>query len=97
LGIGSQARRPRARILAAHAAVIRYRKDRTRLPNTLAELNLGSLGDDPFTGQALDYRILGPNNYSISSVGPHDLGDSKRPASGQRVPIVVTYPPSRDH
>jgi hypothetical protein len=74
------------RLLACHAAVLRYRWEYDRLPPSLAALNLGELVLDPFTGQPLQYQVVG-RRYRLGSIGPeagpNDAGavDGRRPVS----------------
>jgi hypothetical protein len=56
------------RLLAVHAAILRYRWEEDRLPASLALLNLGDLAVDPFTGQPLKYEAAG-QHYRLGSAG----------------------------
>ena len=58
----------RLRLLAIHAAILRYRWERDQVPASLADLNLGDLAIDPFTGQPLTYEPLG-RKYRLASAG----------------------------
>ena len=81
-------------ILGTHAAIRRYNCRQHRLPGNLDELHLGNLATDPFTGQALSYKLLDSGAYAISSVGPFDPDGPKDPAARRRIPVIVPYPPS---
>jgi N-acetylneuraminic acid mutarotase len=76
-------------ILALHAAVLRFGRRHGRLPASLEELKPGKRSVDPFTGRSLVYERLDGEAYRISSAGAYDLGDSRRPPTGKRVPITV--------
>jgi hypothetical protein len=45
----------RARLLACHAGVLRFRWEHDRLPKTLEELRLGPLATDPYSGEPFRY------------------------------------------
>jgi hypothetical protein len=75
------------RLLACHAAILRYRWEHDRLPRSLDELNLGVLAIDPFTGAPLEYRMTG-RQYLLTSVGPVSSADNPRAVDG-RVPVSV--------
>jgi hypothetical protein len=77
----------RMRLLACHAAVLRYRWEHRKAPATLAELNLGELAIDPFTGKVLEYRAMG-RRYHLVSAGP-EAPDHPN-AVGGRLPFSVT-------
>lgn len=77
----------RIRLLACHAAVLRYRWEHDRLPATLAELNLRELTEDPFTGEEVKYEVQG-RRYRLYSVGPEGNADDPRTVGG-RVPVSV--------
>src|SRR5262249_17763121 len=72
-------------ILGVHAAIRRYRWEHNHLPGSLAELRLGRLLIDPFTGQPLNYKRIDDKNYELSSVGPIDRSEGASP--GSRVAI----------
>lgn len=76
-GVGNAYARDQARVrmLACHAAIVRYRWEHNRVPATLPELNLGELAQDPFTGQPLQYQALG-THYRLTSVGPESSPDN---------------------
>lgn len=57
------------RLMGVHAAIRAYRWEYDHLPNTLAELHLGRLGLDPFTGVPLFYQRTG-THYDLYSAGP---------------------------
>ncbi len=72
----------RVRLLACHAAILRYRWEHGRPPRDLAGLRLGQLVVDPFTGRPLEYRSLG-YRYELASAGPED------PGTGGRRPVEL--------
>jgi hypothetical protein len=82
-------------ILAVHSAVQAYASLHKRLPASLAELNLGFVEKDPFTGELLEYDRMEDGNYAISSAGAYDPGNSKRPPSLTRVAIRIAYKKER--
>ena len=57
------------RLLGIHAAIHRYRWEYNRLPDTLADLHIGALNTDPFTGEGFLYKRDG-EVYDLSSLGP---------------------------
>jgi hypothetical protein len=75
------------RMLAVHAAILRYRWEYDRLPKTLEALNLGDLVLDPFTGRPLKYEVTG-RRYRLESAGPEEP-DNPRAVAG-RVPVTLT-------
>ena len=76
------------RLLACHAAILRYRWEYERVPPNLEALNLGDLALDPFTGQLLSYEPK-VRSYRLVSVGP--LADADDPdAEDGRRPVSVT-------
>jgi hypothetical protein len=89
-GIGDAYARDQAkiRVLACHAAVLRYRWEHNKVPATLADANVGELALDPFTGQSLEYQPLG-FRYRLVSVGPATAPDNPRAVNG-RLPVSVT-------
>jgi hypothetical protein len=63
----------RARLLACHAAILRFRWEHQRLPKSLEDLRLGNLAIDPYTGQVLRYEPKGDGKgagYRLASDGP---------------------------
>ncbi|MGV3720996.1 MAG: hypothetical protein ACO1SX_08800 [Actinomycetota bacterium] len=78
----------RLRLLACHAAILRYRWEQDRLPPDLATLRLGELAVDPFTGQPFEYHATGSRSYSLASVGPAASSDNPRAVNG-REPVTV--------
>jgi hypothetical protein len=78
-------------LVAAHAAVIRYRILHKHLPNGLDQVHLGEIGVDVFTGGPLKFALLGGKAYEISSAGPCDRDDGTGGLSGKRKPISVQY------
>jgi hypothetical protein len=79
----------RLRLLACHAAILRYRWEQDRLPPDLASLRLGELAIDPFTGQLLEYHQTGARSYSLVSGGAPTSSDNPRAVNG-REPVSVT-------
>jgi hypothetical protein len=75
------------RLLACHAAILRYRWEHDRAPARLEVLRLGELAVDPFTGQPLEYQPQG-RRYRLASVGPEAAPDNPR-AVGGRVPLTI--------
>jgi hypothetical protein len=76
------------RLLACHAAVLRYRWENDRLPASLAALNLEELTIDPFTGRPLQYDLRGAR-YRLTSVGPPAAADDPKAVEGHRPVSVV--------
>jgi hypothetical protein len=63
----------RARLLACHAAVLRFRWEYERLPKTLEELRLGPLATDPYSGEPFRYDPRPDakgHPYRLASLGP---------------------------
>lgn len=75
------------RLLACHAAILRYRWDTDQLPENLAVLDLGPLATDPFTGEFLVYQPMG-SAYRLTSAGPVATGDAPDIVDGRR-PVGV--------
>jgi hypothetical protein len=75
-------------LLACHSAIRRYRWEHNRLPATLAELNIGELAVDPFTGTPLQYEVRG-SRYTLTSVGPKAAPDDPRAVDGRQPVNVV--------
>lgn len=79
----------RQRALTAALAVQLFRRSRSRLPETLAEVvpeNLSSLPEDPFDrgGGTIRYRRIG-EAFVVYSIGPNgvdDFGDCANPVTG---------------
>jgi hypothetical protein len=76
------------RLLACHAAILRYKWDQDRLPASLAALHLEELTIDPFTGQPLQYEPRGAR-YRLTSVGPPAAADDPKAVDGRRPVSVV--------
>jgi hypothetical protein len=89
-GVGNAYARDQAkvRVLACHAAVLRYRWEHNRVPKSLDELSLGDLALDPFSGMPLEYQPLG-HRYRLVSVGPETFPDNPQAVNG-RIPVSVT-------
>jgi hypothetical protein len=89
--------RIQVQLLGVHAAIRRFRWEHDRLPETLADLRLGNLGVDPYSGRPLVYERIGGNDtattYTLASVGPTKRDDEDKPVPGQRVPILLPQPP----
>jgi hypothetical protein len=89
--------RIQVQLLGVHAAIRRFRWEHDRLPDTLADLRLGALGVDPYTGRALVYDRIGGDTaaavYALSSAGPIKRDEENKPMPGQRVPILLPQPP----
>ena len=76
------------RLLACHAAILRYRWEKNALPPNLAALNLGDLAIDPFTGQPLQYRPR-RRQYRLFSAGAPAEADDPQAVDGRR-PVSLT-------
>ncbi|MEP6755795.1 MAG: hypothetical protein ABJA67_09865 [Chthonomonadales bacterium] len=74
-------------LLGVHAAIRKYRWEHDALPNNLAELKLGDLVIDPFSGQPLVYKKIDDTHYEVSSEGPPDRSAEAK-GLGQRKRIV---------
>ncbi len=81
-------RQARLQLLGVHAAICRFRWESDRLPKDLAELALGSLLTDPYSGQPFRYEPA-RRTYRLSSAGPWERPYGERPASGNRRPIFI--------
>lgn len=73
------------RLLCVHAAIRRYKWEYNFLPKSLADLHVGTLATDPFTGNSFLYKRDG-DTYDLSSFGPVE-----RDAQG-KAPSVPTQP-----
>jgi hypothetical protein len=71
-------------LLGVHAAVRRYWWEHARWPSDLAQLNLGTMVLDPFTGKPFEYRPEG-DSYRLASAGPA----RRDGAPGERTPVVI--------
>ena len=78
------------RLLGVHAAIRGFQWEYDHLPNALAELHLGRLGLDPFTGDPLFYQRTG-KSYDLYSAGPTGRAAPKegKPVSTPRQLIRV--------
>lgn len=76
------------RLLACHAAILRFRWEQNRLPSGLDELDLGPLAIDSFTGESLQYSVEGSRRYRLTSAGPRAPADDDRAVNG-RLPIAI--------
>ena len=87
--------RAQVQLLGVHAAIRRFRWEHDRLPDGLADLRLGSLGVDPFTGRSLPYQRTGETTYELYSTGPPKRDENGNVVPNQRVPVFLPYRPSR--
>lgn len=62
----------RLQLLYVHASIREHQLMNRRLPANLSELKLGPWALDPFSGNALQYRVKGPQSYDLFSVGPFE-------------------------
>ena len=74
------------RLLRVHAAIHRYRWEHNRLPDSLADLHVGALNTDPFTGKGFLYRRDG-DTYDLSSFGPVERDAQGKASSMPNRPI----------
>jgi hypothetical protein len=74
-------------LFACHCAVRRYRWEHNRLPVGLAELGLGDLAVDPFTGKLFAYEARG-RTYRLTSAGPAAEEDDAAAVDG-RLPFSI--------
>jgi hypothetical protein len=77
----------RMRLLACHAAILRCRWEHDKLPDSLSALNLGPIGQDPFTGADFRYERDG-RRYKLYSVGPEGDADNPKTIEG-RLPFSI--------
>lgn len=84
-----------ARLLACHAAILRYRWEHDRLPATLEELKLEDTTRDPFSGKSFVYHVL-DRKYTLESVGPLARDDKGNRQTEQRAPISLTPRPKTE-
>lgn len=75
-------------LLGVYAAVRRFRWENQTLPMSLAQLNLGAVAIDPFTGQPFAYKVLDEKDFELSSAGPVDRS-KESPTAGKRMPVVL--------
>jgi hypothetical protein len=78
----------RLQLLGVHAAINRFRWENARLPRNLAEISLGDMAVDLYTGQPFPYEPA-RRPYRLYSAGPWERPDAERPASGNRRPVSV--------
>lgn len=76
----------RLRLLACHAAVLRYRWEHGRPPAGLDVLDLGDLAVDPFTGRPHEYVTAG-RTYRLVAAGEEAPNDPR--AVNGRIPVNV--------
>ena len=74
------------RLLGVHAAIRAYRWEYNRLPPSLADLHIGKLTLDPFTGETLRYQNNG-TTYDLFSRGSAPLDDDGKPTNAPPVPV----------
>ncbi len=74
------------RLLGVHAAVRAYRWEHNRLPLTLADLHIGKLTLDPYTGNPLRYQNNGAS-YDLFSSGSTPLDDNGKPTNAPPIPV----------
>jgi hypothetical protein len=77
----------RIRLLASHAAVLRYRWEHDKLPDSFSALNLGPIGQDPFTDADFRYERDG-RRYKLYSAGPEGDADNPKTIEG-RLPFSI--------
>ena len=77
------------RILACHCAILRFRWEHGRVPDSLERLELGDLVLDPFTGKELEYHPHG-RRYVLTSVGPETTADDPQNVNGRRPVTIVS-------
>jgi hypothetical protein len=78
------------RMLGVHAAIRGYRWEHGYLPTSLADLHLGRLIVDPFTGGDLVYQHSG-RNYDLYSRGPFERDENGQPTA---TPPPLKLPPA---
>ena len=78
------------KILADYCAIRRYQLLRKELPKRLADLQLGDLAIDPFTGKLMDYEVETDGFRLESAGGLASPGDPT--AVNGRIPITITGP-----
>ena len=71
------------RLLGVHAAIRRYKWEHNFWPKNLAELHVGHLTDDPFTGDSMAYQITG-TGYDLYSKGPFQTDENGKPLSTRK-------------
>ena len=76
----------KVRLLGVHAAIHRYKWEYNRLPDSLADLHLGTLNTDPYTGSSFLYKRDGAA-YDLSSFGPVARGSEERSPSVPAQPV----------
>jgi hypothetical protein len=76
------------RMLGVHAAIRGYRWEHGFLPTSLADLHLGKLIVDPFTGGDLMYQRSG-KSYDLYSRGPFERDDNGQPTSTPPPPLKL--------
>ncbi len=71
------------RLLGVHAAIRRYKWEHNFLPNSLSDLHIGHLTDDPFTGDTMKYQKNGAT-YDLYSQGPIQTDENGRPLATRK-------------
>lgn len=86
--------RVQVQLLGVHGAVRRFRWERDKLPDALADLRLPpELAVDPYSGQPLVYQKTGDTIYALSSAGPPERDEAGNVVPGKRTPILLPAPP----
>ncbi len=80
------------RLLACHTAALAHRWEHNAAPESLERLALGTLAQDPFTGQPLRYERLGSMRFRLESPGPPTGADDPAAIEGRR-PLRLTTDP----
>jgi hypothetical protein len=85
--------RVQVQLLGVHGAVRRFRWERDKLPDALADLRLPpELSTDPYTGTPLVYQKTSETAYALSSAGPPERDQNSNIVPGKRVPILLPAP-----
>ncbi len=71
------------RLLGVHAAIRRYKWEHNFWPKSLADLHVGHLTDDPFTGDSMAYQITG-TGYDLYSKGPFQTDENGKSLSTRK-------------
>ncbi len=77
------------RLLATHAALIKFRWENGKLPASLEELKLGNFATDPYTEMPLLYKPTG-KTYTLQSAGELLLDAAGKPDLEGRKPLSLT-------
>lgn len=76
-------------MLGIHAAIHHRMWEFNSLPGSLAELKLGRMAFDPFSGRPFEYKRLEGMRYTLTSIGPIDRDPKPGAPAGGRTPISV--------